>query len=102
MPHALDRHAAQLSALGHPVRLAILRHVVAAGTEGAAAGDIQARVDVPASTLSHHLKRLLDAELFSTRLEGNYHFYAARYAALKALTDYLWEDCCKRGPGSCC
>lgn len=103
MPHALDRHAAQLSALGHPVRLAILRHVVAAGTEGAAAGDIQARVDVPASTLSHHLKRLVEAGLLATRHEGTFHFYSAVYPALRALTDYLWEDCCKRGgKGSCC
>lgn len=102
MATRLDRSAEQLSALGHPVRLAILRFVVQAGGAGASAGEIQEHVGLPASTLSHHLKRLLDAELFSTRLEGNYHFYAARYAALKALTDYLWEDCCKRGPGSCC
>jgi ArsR family transcriptional regulator, arsenate/arsenite/antimonite-responsive transcriptional repressor len=101
----LDQHALQLSALGHPVRLAILRFVVQAGAEGAAAGEIQAKVDLPASTLSHHLKRLVEAGLFTTRLEGTYHFYAADYAALRALTEYVWEDCCKRGqrgkPGCC-
>lgn len=102
MPRTLERRAEQLAALGHPVRLQVLRFVVQAGAEGASAGEIQDHVDVPASTLSHHLKRLVDAELLATRLEGTFHFYAARYDALKALTDYVWEDCCKRGRSSCC
>jgi DNA-binding transcriptional ArsR family regulator len=98
----LERHAEQLGALGHPVRLAVLRFVVQAGDEGASAGDIQARVDLPASTLSHHLKRLLDAGLLRSRLQGTFHFYTAEYPALRALTEYLWEDCCKRGKSGCC
>ena len=102
MPRNLERHAEQLAALGHPVRLQVLRFVVQAGAEGATAGEIQDHVDVPASTLSHHLKRLVDARLLATRLEGTFHFYAARYDALKALTDFVWEDCCKRGRSSCC
>lgn len=102
MPSKLDRHAEQLSALGHPLRLAILRFVVQAGEDGSPAGDIQAYVDLPASTLSHHLKRLLDAGLLKNRGEGTFHYYSAEYSALRALTDYLWEDCCKRGKPSCC
>jgi ArsR family transcriptional regulator len=98
----LSRHAEQLAALGHPVRLNILRFVVQGDEGGTAAGDIQHYVDVPASTLSHHLRRLVDAELLSTRSEGTYLYYGAVYASLRALTDYLWEDCCKRGKGSCC
>jgi ArsR family transcriptional regulator, arsenate/arsenite/antimonite-responsive transcriptional repressor len=99
----LDHHAEQLSALGHPVRLKILRFVVQAGSEGAAAGEIQAHVDLPASTLSHHLKRLGDAGVLSARSEGTFLFYTADYGALRLLTDYLWEDCCKRGgKAGCC
>jgi ArsR family transcriptional regulator len=101
VPSKLERHAEQLSALGHPVRLAILRFVVQAGEGGAAAGEIQAHVDLPGSTLSHHLKRLVDAGLFATHGEGTFHYYAADYAALRSLTDYVWEDCCKRGKGCC-
>jgi ArsR family transcriptional regulator, arsenate/arsenite/antimonite-responsive transcriptional repressor len=97
----LERSAEQLSALGQPVRLAVLRFVVQGGAEGTAAGDIQSHVNVPASTLSHHLKRLLDAGLLTARGEGTFHYYAADFAALRALTDYLWEDCCKRGKGRC-
>ena len=102
----LDRHAAQLGALGHPVRLAILRFAVQAGVDGAAAGDIQNHVDLPASTLSHHLKRLVDSGVMTGRDEGAFRYYAADYGALKELTAYLWEDCCKRGKaparGDCC
>jgi ArsR family transcriptional regulator len=98
----LEQHAEELSALGHPARLAILRFVVQGGTEGTAAGEIQGHVDMPASTLSHHLKRLVAAGLLTTRSEGTYHYYAADYAALRALTEYVWEDCCKRGKGGCC
>lgn len=84
------------------MRLGILRFVVQGAEGGTAAGEIQAHVDVPASTLSHHLKRLVDAGLVSTRSEGTYHYYSAVYSSLRALTDYLWEDCCKRGKGACC
>ncbi|WP_437625753.1 ArsR/SmtB family transcription factor [Sorangium sp. So ce1151] len=101
MPSKLDQHAEQLAALGHPVRLSVLRFVVQAGAEGASAGDIQAHVGLAASTLSHHLKRLVDAGVLRTRSEGTFHYYSAAYDALRALTEYLWEDCCKRGK-SCC
>ncbi len=102
MPSKLDRHAEQLSALGHPVRLSILRFVVQSGPAGSAAGEIQSHVDMPASTLSHHLKRLVDAGLLQSRSEGTFHYYSVEYDALRALTDYLWEDCCRRGKPGCC
>ena len=102
MTSKLERAAAQLSALGHPVRLTILRYVVQAGPEGSSAGEIQTHVDLPASTLSHHLRRLVDAGLMSSRAEGTFHFYSADYASLRGLTSYVWEDCCKRGNDTCC
>lgn len=97
MASRLDHHATQLAALGHPVRLAILRFVVQGGVDGAPAGEIQDHVGLPASTLSHHLKRLLEAGMLESRTEGTFHFYTADYDALRTLTGYLWEDCCKRG-----
>ncbi len=102
MPAKLERHAEQLSALGHPIRLSILRFVVQGGAEGTAAGGIQEHVDLPASTLSHHLKRLIDAGLLKSRSEGTFHFYTPEFPSIRALTDYVWEDCCKRGKAKCC
>jgi DNA-binding transcriptional ArsR family regulator len=101
VPSKLERHAEQLGALGHPIRLSIVRFVVQGGEEGTSAGEIQAHLDLPASTLSHHLKRLVDSGLLKSRSEGTYNYYAPDFTALRALTDYVWEDCCKRGKGCC-
>jgi ArsR family transcriptional regulator len=98
----LERHAGQLAALGSPVRLSILRYVVQGDEGGTPAGDIQAKLDMPASTLSHHLERLSAAGLLASRREGTFIYYRAEYGTLRTLTDYLWEDCCKRGKGTCC
>lgn len=101
MPAKLDHHAEQLSALGHPARLEIVRYVVQGGSEGTPAGDIQSHLDLPASTLSHHLKRLSTTGLLRSRNEGTFIYYSVDYEALRTLTSYLWEDCCKRGKGCC-
>jgi DNA-binding transcriptional ArsR family regulator len=98
----LERHAEQLSALGHPQRLAILRFVVQGDPAGTPAGEIQAHVDLPASTLSHHLKRLAAAGLLLARSEGTFIYYRADFTILRTLTTYLWEDCCKRGQSTTC
>ena len=103
MTTKLERNAAQLAALGSPVRLAILRQVVQGDAEGTVVGDIQSKLDIPWSTLSHHLERLASAGLLKTRSEGKFVFYRADFVSLRALTDYLWEDCCRGGgPQSCC
>lgn len=105
MSKALDKHAEELAALGHPARLAILREVVQSGPAGISTSDLQAKLDIPWTTLNHHLDRLVGAKLVVARREGKFVLHTADYAALRALTDYLWEDCCKKGnlsPKSCC
>jgi len=97
----LERHAEQLAALGNPVRLQILRHVVQAGEMGSIVGDIQAKLAIPWSTLSHHLERLAESGLLVATPDGRYIHYRADYRTLRSLTDYLWEDCCKGGNGCC-
>jgi DNA-binding transcriptional ArsR family regulator len=102
-----DRHAGQLAALGSPVRLSILRFIVQGDPEGTPVGDVQAKLDIPWSTLSHHLERLSSAGLLVPRPEGKFIFYRVAFDTLRQLTDYLWEDCCKGGkrggcaPGCC-
>jgi thiol:disulfide interchange protein DsbD len=54
---------------------------------------------------NHHLDRLVDSGLVAARKEGKFVYHTADYRALRALTDFLWEDCCKRGKGlakGCC
>ncbi|HLP30309.1 MAG TPA: metalloregulator ArsR/SmtB family transcription factor, partial [Geothrix sp.] len=90
----LQLMAQRLKALGHPSRLAILRLVVQGQVQGTPAGEIQARLGMPASTLSHHLSDLAEAGLLKATRERTTIRYAARFDQLKALTDYLWQDCC--------
>jgi ArsR family transcriptional regulator len=100
----LERHAEQFGALGHPVRLAILRLIVHGGAEGVTTTDLQAKLDIPWTTLSHHLTRLVTAGLVMAQRDGKFAYHSADYGALKALTAFLWEDCCKggKGPNNCC
>src|ERR1700759_3587995 len=104
MATKLERHAEQFGALGHPARLAILRFVVQAGADGASTTDIQEKLDIPWTTLNHHLVRLVNAGLVHAQREGKFAIHTAAYEALKKLTDFLWQDCCKRGKRSktCC
>ena len=101
----IERHAEQLAALGHVARVSLLRAVVQAGPDGVSTTELQERLDIPWTTLNHHLDRLVDAGLVAARREGKSVFHTADYGALRALTDYLWEDCCKNGKGAakgCC
>jgi ArsR family transcriptional regulator len=100
----LERHAEQFGALGHPSRLAILRYVVQRGAGGATTTDLQEKLDIPWTTLNHHLTRLVESGLVHAERDGKFACHSADYAALKALTTFLWEDCCKSGKRSpdCC
>ena len=90
--------ADRLKALGHPIRLAILRKVVQGSKDGTPAGSIQSFVKVPASTLSHHLSTLAEAGFLEAVREGTFIRYSPCLETLKELTEYLWEDCCKASP----
>lgn len=100
MRRLVEQAAEQLKALGHPVRLTILRSVVQGPVAGMPAGELQARLEIPASTLSHHLASLAEAGLVSVAREGTTLRYRAEFGALRALTEYLWEDCCSGGAES--
>ena len=104
MTAKVEKHAAQLAALGHPIRLSVLRLVVQGDPEGTAVGDLQSKLEIPWSTLSHHLEKLASAGLLRTRPDGKFIYYRADFESLRGLTDYLWEDCCKGGKGHsrCC
>ena len=93
----LERHADQLAALGHVARLSLLRAVVQAGPGGLSTTELQEKLDIPWTTLNHHLDRLVESGLVAARREGKSVVHTADYQVLRALTDFLWEDCCKGG-----
>lgn len=86
-----------LAALAQKTRLAIFRLLVEAGPDGLAAGDIAARLNLQAPTLSFHLKALAQANLILPRPESRFIFYAANYPAMDDLLAFLTDNCCDGG-----
>jgi ArsR family transcriptional regulator len=93
----LDDAAARLEALGNPTRLKIYRLLVRAGAEGLPVGRLQAKIDIAASTLSHHLKALIAVGLVSQTREGTTLVCHTNYGLMRGLVDYLVEECCADG-----
>lgn len=88
-------------ALGQETRLDLMRVLLASGPSGLAAGDIAARLRVPASTLSFHLRALEQAGLVAATRLGRSLIYAPQIAALRALVAFLAEACCDGDPDRC-
>lgn len=93
--------AVGFGALSQTTRLRVLRELVTAGPEGIAAGDLANAVDVPSSTLSFHLRELSIAGLVSSEKNGRLNIYKADYDGIRALIDFLIEDCCRGGKTDC-
>ena len=90
-----------LSALAHDTRLRVFRLLVQAGAEGMTAGAIAAAVDVPASTMSHHIATLERAGLAQSERESRMIHYRADYDGMRRLLSFLIEDCCQQRPEMC-
>lgn len=89
------------AALGQDTRLDLLRVLLAAGPSGLAAGDIAARLGVPPSTLSFHLRALDQAGLIAATRQGRSLIYAAQVDRLRALVAFLADACCDGDPARC-
>ena len=87
-----------LTALAQETRLAVFRLLVEAGPDGLCAGDIGARLNVPAATLSFHLAQLANAGLLSARQQSRFIFYSADFEAMNGLVGFLTENCCGGKP----
>ncbi|KJY93675.1 ArsR family transcriptional regulator [Vibrio neptunius] len=90
----LEVVAKALKELGHPTRLSIYKSVVKAGFQGITVGAIQDQLDIPGSTLSHHISSLASANLISQRREGRTLYCVAEYQCLEAVIGFLQDECC--------
>ena len=96
-----DQIATAFAALGQSTRLDLLRALVAAGPTGLAAGELAARLDVPPSTLSFHLRAMEQAGLVAATRQGRSQIYAAQIERLRSLIAFLVEPCCDGEPERC-
>lgn len=90
----LEKNASRLEALGNPTRLKVYRALVRAGDAGLPVGKLQQRLDLAASTLSHHLHRLILTGLVSQEREGTTLRCRANYPAMRRLIGFLSDECC--------
>ncbi len=90
----INNIAKSLKELGHPTRLMIYKKIVRAGRCGIAVGDLQKALDIPGSTLSHHISSLVSAGLMVQRRESRTLFCVAEYKRLEEVICYLKEECC--------
>lgn len=86
--------AKKIAELGHATRLEIFRYLVKGGRQGVPVGEIQSALEVPGSTLSHHITRLVSVGLVVQRREGRTLYCVPQYDELKHLISFLQEECC--------
>jgi DNA-binding transcriptional ArsR family regulator len=94
----LEQAAARLEALGNPTRLKVYRLLVRAGEPGLSVGNLQIKLDIPGSTLSHHIKALLAVGLITQQRESTTLICRANYPIMQQLLGFLVDECCTDAP----
>ena len=89
--------AAQLEAIGNQTRLRLYRILVRAGADGLPVGHVQEKLGIAASTLSHHVKRLVDTGLVTQERQATTLICRAHYPAMQSLIGFLADECCADG-----
>jgi ArsR family transcriptional regulator len=93
---AVARYADMFSAIGTEPRLRIMRLLLSAHPHGMIAGEIGSELDIPASTLSHHLDKLKNEDLVNVRRDSTFLWYSANTETLQELLGFLYAECCTR------
>jgi ArsR family transcriptional regulator, arsenate/arsenite/antimonite-responsive transcriptional repressor len=90
------RYADMFSAMGTEPRLRIMQLLLSAHPEGLVVGEIQGELEIPNSTLSHHLDKLKNEDLVRVQRESTFLRYTANTEALRELLQFLYSECCTR------
>ncbi len=90
------KFADMFSAMGTEPRLQIMRLLLSAHPDGLVVGEIQEELDIPSSTLSHHLDKLKAEDLVNVKRESTFLRYTANTNALQQLLQFLYAECCTR------
>jgi ArsR family transcriptional regulator len=90
------QYADMFSAMGTEPRLRIMQLLLSAHPDGLVVGDIQGELEIPNSTLSHHLDKLKNEDLVQVKREGTFLRYTANTEALREILQFLYAECCTR------
>src|SRR6184192_253999 len=92
----VTKYADMFSAMGTEARLRIMQLLLSAHPDGLVVGEIQEELDIPNSTLSHHLDKLKNEGLVQVRRESTFLHYTANTETLQELLQFLYSECCMR------
>src|SRR6266487_1279216 len=90
------KFADMFSAMGTEPRLRIMQLLLSAHPEGLVVGELQEELEIPNSTLSHHLDKLKNEGLVQVQRESTFLRYTANTEALQDLLQFLYAECCTR------
>src|SRR6516165_6712352 len=90
------KYADMFSAMGTEPRLRIMQVLLSAHPAGLVVGEIQQQLEIPNSTLSHHLDKLRNEDLVDVQRESTFLRYTANTEALQELLQFLYAECCSR------
>jgi ArsR family transcriptional regulator len=95
-PERVARYADMFSAMGTEPRLRIMQLLLSAHPEGLVVSEIQDDLEIPGSTLSHHLDKLKNEDLVKVERNGTFLRYTANTEALREILQFLYAECCTR------
>jgi len=95
-PEKIAKYADMFSATGTEARLRIMQLLLAAHPDGLVVSEIQEELDIPNSTLSHHLDKLKSESLVKVTRESTFLRYSANTEALQEILQFLYAECCTR------
>jgi ArsR family transcriptional regulator len=95
-PAQVTKYADMFSAIGTEPRLRIMQLLLSAHPDGMVVNEIQAELEIPNSTLSHHLDKLRHEGLINVQRESTFLRYKANTEALRELLQFLYAECCTR------
>src|ERR1700758_1397706 len=90
------KYADMFSAMGTEPRLRIMQLLLSAHPQGLVVSEIQEELEIPNSTLSHHLDKLRNEGLVHVRRESTFLRYSANTHALQEILQFLYSECCTR------
>src|ERR1700692_4868692 len=90
------KFADMFSALGTEPRLRIMQLLLSAHPDGLVVGEIQEDLEIPSSTLSHHLDKLKNEWLVQVERKGTFLRSTANTEALREILQFLYAECCTR------
>ena len=91
---SLQQAAQGFLSVGSSHRLEVLNALVRAGPDGLSVGQLKQRLEIPASTLAHHLRMLIDGGLITQQKQGRSVINRARFEYIEELANFLLQECC--------